>query len=60
MGRVCPQVNRFEQVSSDIYQMSVIGAELGDPVSDIKGGLGPGLGVGMGEGPMSNFWGSQI
>ena len=40
-----PEVNKFKQVSSDGYQMSVVGAGLGpeDPRSDVwRAGLGEG------------------
>ena len=38
-GRVCPQVNNFEQVSSDDHQMSVAGKGVGVP-SPMSGGRG--------------------
>ena len=39
-GRGGPQVNKFEQVSSDGNQMSLVGDRIGGPMSDVSGGAG--------------------
>ena len=56
----CPQMNTFEQVSSDCHQMSLAGDGLWlrDPISDVCGGWGPMSniqGVRLG-GPVSDAW----
>ena len=48
---VGPQVNEFEQVSSDDHQMSVVGGRLEGLILLGVGGRSPGLMSGGGVGP---------
>ena len=53
-GALGPQMNKFEQASSDDHQMSVMGV---GPMSSV-GGIGPVSGaLGHGVGPMFGVWG---